>query len=104
MYILAATDYFYRWAEAVPLKEVKKEIVADFIKSNIIFRYDIPRYIIIDNGTPFDNKLVRSLCDKFDFMQHKSSMYNAPTNSLAEAFNKTIGNILKKVVAKNKRD
>ncbi|XP_070035112.1 uncharacterized protein [Nicotiana tomentosiformis] len=90
MYILAATDYFSRWAEVVPLKEVKKEIVADFIKSNIIFRYGIPRYIITDNGTPFDNKLVRSLCKKFGFKQHKSSMYNAPANGLAEAFNKTL--------------
>ncbi|XP_019240297.1 PREDICTED: uncharacterized protein LOC109220284 [Nicotiana attenuata] len=57
MYILAATDYFSKWAEAVPLKEVKKETVVDFIKSYIIFRYGIPRYIITDNGTPFDNKL-----------------------------------------------
>ncbi|CAA0830748.1 Unknown protein, partial [Striga hermonthica] len=31
LYILAATDYFPKWAEAVPLKEVKKENVADFI-------------------------------------------------------------------------
>ncbi|KAL0290356.1 UNVERIFIED_CONTAM: hypothetical protein Sangu_2576900 [Sesamum angustifolium] len=27
IYILAATDYFLKWAEAVPLKEVKKEIM-----------------------------------------------------------------------------
>ncbi|XP_019258536.1 PREDICTED: uncharacterized protein LOC109236776 [Nicotiana attenuata] len=94
MYILAATDYFSRWAEDVPLKEVKKETVVDFIKSYIIFRYGIPRYIITDNGTPFDNKLVKSLCEKFGFKQHKSSMYNAPANGLAEAFNKTLKVVL----------
>nr|XP_009757669.1 PREDICTED: uncharacterized protein LOC104210465 [Nicotiana sylvestris] len=104
MYILAATDYFSKWAEAVPLKEVKKEIVVDFIKSYIIFRYDITKNIIIDNGTPFDNKLEKSLCEKFSFKQHKSLMYNAPANGLVEAFNKTLGNLLKKVVAKNKRE
>ena len=31
-------------------------------------------------------------------------MYNAPTNGLAKAFNKTLCNLLKKVVAKSKRD
>ncbi|XP_070042777.1 uncharacterized protein [Nicotiana tomentosiformis] len=31
LYILAATDYFSKWAEAVSLKEVKKENVANFI-------------------------------------------------------------------------
>nr|XP_009630049.1 uncharacterized protein K02A2.6-like [Nicotiana tomentosiformis] len=94
MYILATTYYFSRWAEVVPLKEVKKKIVADFIKSNIIFRYGIPTYIITDNGTPFDNKLVMSLCEKFGLKQHKSSMYNAPANGLDEAFNKTLEAVL----------
>ncbi|KAM2197689.1 hypothetical protein FF1_025562 [Malus domestica] len=35
-YILAATDYFSKWAEGISLKEVKKEIVIRFIKKHII--------------------------------------------------------------------
>ena len=31
LYIFAATDYFSKWAEAVPLREVKKETVVNFI-------------------------------------------------------------------------
>ena len=31
-------------------------------------------------------------------------MCNAPVNGLVESFNITLGNLLKKVVAKNKRD
>ncbi|XP_047259259.1 uncharacterized protein LOC124891606 [Capsicum annuum] len=88
----------------MPLKEMKKENIIDFIKSNIIFRYGIPRYIVTDNGTPFNNKLIRTLCEKFNFKQHKSSIYNAAANGLAKVFNKTLDNLLKKVVAKNKRD
>ncbi|KAL0455852.1 UNVERIFIED_CONTAM: Retrovirus-related Pol polyprotein from transposon opus [Sesamum latifolium] len=42
LYILATTDYFSKWAEAVPLKEVKKENVTDFIRTNIIYRYGVP--------------------------------------------------------------
>ncbi|KAL0406003.1 UNVERIFIED_CONTAM: hypothetical protein Slati_3914200 [Sesamum latifolium] len=41
LYILAATDYFSKWAEAVPLKEVKKETIADFIRTNIIYHYGV---------------------------------------------------------------
>ncbi|KAL0352208.1 UNVERIFIED_CONTAM: Transposon Ty3-G Gag-Pol polyprotein [Sesamum calycinum] len=33
LYILVAIDYFSKWAEAVPLKELKKENVADFIRT-----------------------------------------------------------------------
>ena len=36
MYILAATDSFSKWSEAVLLKEIKKETVVDFIKTCII--------------------------------------------------------------------
>ncbi|XP_070004154.1 uncharacterized protein [Nicotiana sylvestris] len=80
------------------------DVVGPLPKSSKVQMYDIPRYIISDNGTPFDNKLVKILCEKFSFKQHKSSMYNAPANGPAEAFNKMLGNLLKKVVAKNKRD
>ena len=104
MYILAATDYFSKWAEAVALKEVKKENVANFIRVNIIYRFGIPHYIITDNGKPFDNKLMNKICDLFGFKQRKSSMYYAAANGLAEAFNKTLCNLLKKVVSKSKRD
>ncbi|KAM2067325.1 hypothetical protein ACFX1T_043670 [Malus domestica] len=78
-YILAATDYFSKWAEAIPLKEVKKETV-------------------------FSNRLMDELCEKYKFKQHKSSMYHTPANGLAEAFNKTLCNLLKKVIGRTKKD
>ncbi|KAL0284683.1 UNVERIFIED_CONTAM: hypothetical protein Scaly_2841600 [Sesamum calycinum] len=104
LYILAITDYFSIWVEAVPLKEVKKENVTDFIRTHIIYPYGVPRHIITDNGKPFYNSLIDKLCQKFGFKQRNSSMYYATANGLAEAFNKTLCNLLKKVVAKSKRD
>ncbi|KAM1268006.1 hypothetical protein ACFX2I_000363 [Malus domestica] len=103
-YILAATDYFSKWAEALPLKEVKKETVVRFIKEHIIHRYGVPRYIVTDNGKQFSNRFVDELCEKYKFKQHRSSMYHAPANGLAEAFNKTLCNLLKKVIGRTKRD
>nr|XP_023877835.1 uncharacterized protein LOC111990271 [Quercus suber] len=91
LYILATTDYFSKWAEAVPLKEVKKETVANFIRTHLIYWYSVPRYIITDNGKLFYNRMMTKLCEKFEFKQYNSSMYNASTNGLAEAFNKILG-------------
>ncbi|XP_019167871.1 PREDICTED: uncharacterized protein LOC109163578 [Ipomoea nil] len=104
VYILAATDYFSKWAEAVALKEVKKKNVADFLRVHIVYRFGIPRYILTDNGKPFDNKLMDKICKLFDFKQRNSSAYYAAANGFAEAFNKTLCNLLKKVVSKSKRD
>ncbi|KAM1863223.1 hypothetical protein ACFX14_003597 [Malus domestica] len=44
------------------------------------------------------------LCEKYKFKQRKSSMYHAPANGLAEAFNKTLCNLLKKVIGRTKKD
>jgi hypothetical protein len=50
LYILVTINYFSKWAEAATLKEIKKETVVNFIQTNIIYRYRVQRYIIIDNG------------------------------------------------------
>ena len=104
LYILAATNYFSKWVEVVPLREVKKETVVNFIQTHLICQYGVPQYIITDNGKPFYNRRMIELCEKFEFKQYNSSMYNAPANGLAEAFNKTLGSLFKKVVSKTKRD
>ncbi|XP_070005833.1 uncharacterized protein [Nicotiana sylvestris] len=104
LYILVVTDYFSKWPEVLSLKEIKKENVANFIRVNIIYRFGIPRYILTDNGKPFDKKLMNKIYDLFGFKQFNSSMYYAVANGLAEAFNKTLCKLLKKVVSKSKRD
>ncbi|KAG9447595.1 hypothetical protein H6P81_013723 [Aristolochia fimbriata] len=103
-YILAATDYFSKWAEAAAYKEIKPATVVDFIRTQIVYRYGVPRYIMTNNGTPFRNKTMDNFCEKFGIRQRTSTAYNPATNGLAEAFNKTLCKILKKTVAGNKKD
>ncbi|XP_070015903.1 uncharacterized protein [Nicotiana sylvestris] len=67
-------------SDVVALKEVKKKNVTNFIRVNIIYHFDIPHYIITDNGKPFDNRLMNKVCDLFGFKQHNSSMYNVVAN------------------------
>ena len=51
-----------------------------------------------DNGTPFKNQEVATLCRKFRITQHFSTKYYPQGNGQAEATNKTILKILKKTV------
>ncbi|KAG9458357.1 hypothetical protein H6P81_002865 [Aristolochia fimbriata] len=103
-YILAATNYFSKWAEAAAYKEIKAATVVDFIRTQIVYRYGVPRYIMTDNGTPFRNKTMDNFFEKFDIRQSTSTAYNPAANGLAEAFNKTLCKILKKAIAGNKKD
>ena len=95
LYILAVTDYFSKWAEAVSLKEVKKDNVEIFIWVNIIYVFGIS-----ENEKLFDKKLMNKKCYLFVFNKRKSSIYHVASNGLAEAFNKTLCNLQKKFVFK----
>jgi len=51
-YILATTDYFSKWAKAIPLREVKRENVIEFIRTHNIYQYGVPRYAITITVSP----------------------------------------------------
>ncbi|XP_020263088.1 uncharacterized protein LOC109839069 [Asparagus officinalis] len=68
-FILAITGYFSKWAEAIPLREVKTSDVVKFLKHHIVYR-------------------IKNLA---------LTAYNPAANGQAEAFNKTIVRILTKV-------
>ncbi|XP_038902490.1 uncharacterized protein LOC120089148 [Benincasa hispida] len=78
--------------------------MVDFIRTHIIYRYSISHRIVTDNGIQFSNSWMDRLCGKYKFKQYKSSIYNVAANGLAEAFNKTLCNLLKKIVSKSKKD
>ncbi|XP_058221003.1 uncharacterized protein LOC131331154 [Rhododendron vialii] len=102
-YIIAATDYFSKWAEAIALKEMKSGNVSDFIRTHIIYRFGVLDSIITDNGQPFRSGPLYKLYSKYNIKINHSSRYHAPANGLAEAFNKTLRKIIKKMVERNKR-
>lgn len=78
--------------------------IASFILNYLICRYGIPSSIIIDNGQPFKNQDVQELCDRFKIQHHFSTPYYPQGNGQAEASNKTILKILKKIVNDEGKD
>ena len=89
-FILVITDYFSKWAEDIPLKEVKTSNVVNFIKHHVLYRFDVPQRIIHDNGPQFVSHFRDSIINS-DFKVSSTTYYPA-ANGLAEAFNKTMTN------------
>ena len=56
-----ATDYFTKWTEAVPLKNMTHREVIEFITEHIIHRFGIPQTLTTDQGSSFISKEVREL-------------------------------------------
>ena len=55
-FILAITDYFSKWAEAIPLREVKTSDAIKFIKHHVIYRFGVPQWIVHDKGLNSSSK------------------------------------------------
>ncbi|XP_034594489.1 uncharacterized protein [Setaria viridis] len=95
-FILAATNYFSKWAEAVPLREVKSDNAIKFLEQHIIYHFRVPYHITSDNAKAF-NKMYRFM-EKYKIKWNYSIGYYPQANGMIEAFNKMLGKILKKTV------
>ena len=103
-FILAATDYFSKWAEAVPLREVKSGNVINFLERQIVYRFGIPHHITSDNAKAFKSDKMHMFMDKYQIKWNYYTGYYPQANGMIEAFNKTLGKILKRTVHKHRRD
>jgi len=76
-FVLVATDYFTKWTEAVPLKNVTHAEVIEFITEHIIHRFSIPQALTTDQGSSFISKEVRIFIESYKIKLLNSSPYYA---------------------------
>ncbi|XXG82631.1 hypothetical protein AAC387_Pa10g0537 [Persea americana] len=103
-FIFAVTDYFSKWSEAFAFSKMKTSSVLQFLCTNIICRFGIPKRFIHDNGLQFWDHRFYRFCDKYKTQSCPSTPYNPTANGLVEAFNKTLCKILKKMVSSHKKE
>ena len=96
-FILATIDYFTKWVEAALFAFVTKNVIARFIKHNLIFRYGIPGRIITGNGTNLNNTMITKLCTQLKIKHHNSSLYRPKMNGAIEVANKNIKKTVQKM-------
>ena len=101
-FILTATEYYTKWAEAEAFIHIKASTVVKFIQKNIIARFGVPKVFITDNGPQFISQVMEDLCTKYGIELHHSTPYYPQANGQAEATNKTLLKIIKKTVETTK--
>ena len=102
-YILAATDYFTKWVEAIPLKNVTLKDAIDFVKEHIIYRFGIPQTITTDQGSIFTSEEFADFAAGMGIRLLNSSPYYAQANGQAEASNKSLIKLIKRKILEHPR-
>ena len=102
-FVLVATDYFNKWTEAIPLKNMTHREVIEFIIEHIIHRFGIPRTLTMDQGSSFVTKEVHAFIESYKIKLLNSSPYYAQANGQAESSNKIFSKLIKKKIEENSR-
>ncbi|XP_067939845.1 LOW QUALITY PROTEIN: uncharacterized protein [Watersipora subatra] len=93
-YILTLVDYATRYPEAVPLKEISSEAVAEAL-IDIYSRVGIPEEVISDRGTQFISEYMEEFARLLGMKQMPTTPYHAMANGLVERFIGTLKSMLK---------
>jgi transposase InsO family protein len=100
-FVLVTTDYFTKWMEAVPLKNMMHKEVIHFILEHIIRRFGIPHTLTTDQGSSFMSHQVCDFAESLKIKLLSSSPYYAQANSPAESSNETLIKLIKKKIEEN---
>ena len=108
-YILVRGDYFTKWKEAFPLRDMKAISIARVLVNEFICRLGyltifIYIYIYTDQGKNFESKLVNDVCILLGVRKTRTSSYQPQSDGLVERFNKALLEMLSKTVLEKERD
>ncbi|XP_069108215.1 uncharacterized protein, partial [Argopecten irradians] len=102
-YILTIVDYATRYPEAVALKGIETERVAEALV-DVYSRVGIPREVLTDCGTQFTSELMQEVSRLLSIRQLSTTPYHPMCNGLVERFNGTLKAMLRKMCAERPRD
>ncbi|XP_076464736.1 uncharacterized protein LOC143296595 [Babylonia areolata] len=95
-YILTMVDYATRYPEAVPLKDITSESVAEAL-FNMWTRTGIPSEVLTDRGTQFTSQVMQEVYRLLSVRGLTTTPYHAQCNGLVERFNATLKTMLRRL-------
>ena len=103
-YVILLIDYFTKWVEAVALKEMKSEDVADFFINPVVLRHGAVKRCITDRAQNFCSKFTEAIFEAFAIKHVRTSGYHPQTNGLAERQCRTLTDMIALYTNDNQKD
>jgi len=102
-YFLTIVDYATRYPEAVPLKGITTEEVAEAMFS-VFSRVGFPNEVLSDQGSQFLSSVMKEVARLMSIKQITTSPYNPRCNGLTEKLNGVIKTMLKRLTVDKPKD
>ncbi|XP_076449507.1 uncharacterized protein LOC143285940 [Babylonia areolata] len=101
-YVLTMVDYATRYPEAVPLKTITTEAVAEAL-FGMWSRTGIPSEVLTDRGTQFTSNTMQEVYRLLAVRGLTTTPYHAQCNGLVERFNGTLKTMLRRLAQEEPR-
>jgi hypothetical protein len=75
-YIIVATEYLTKWAEAKVIKVDDAKAIATLLYENVITRFGCPKILINDRGKHFLNEAIENMVSLFQIKLWKTTPYH----------------------------
>lgn len=102
-YILVICDYATTYPEAIPLRSIDAEIIAEELVQ-FFSQVGIPQEILTDQGSNFTSKLLAEVYNLLKVSPIRTSPYHPQTDRLVERFNQTLKSMLRKTAKEEGKD
>lgn len=89
-YILTIIDRFTRWPEAIPLKNITADTVANAFYTGWIARFGTPAVITSDQGTQFESMLFKALTHLVGCAKTRTTAYHPASNGMVERWHRSL--------------
>ena len=101
-FILTVVDYATRYPEAIALKRIDTETIAESLV-DIYSRVGVPREVLSDQGKQFTSDLMKEVSRILSVKQLTTTPYHPACNGLVERFNGTLKSMLRKLCEEQPR-
>lgn len=101
--ILIVIGYFKKWIEVAPTRQATDMVIISFLENNILSCFSCPNKLITDNVTTFKLKRIVNFCHKYHIILGHLTSCHPHGNGLVESSNKSLVNIIKKLLEINKK-
>ena len=88
--VLVITDHFTRYAQAFVTTNQQTNMVIKVFIDQFVVHYGWPEKILTDQGTCFEAKLFKDLCDEAKIRKMRTTPYHPMGNGQPERFNRTL--------------
>ncbi|CAC5422122.1 unnamed protein product [Mytilus coruscus] len=102
-YILTLVDYGTRYPEAIALKDIETESVAEALV-DIFSRIGVPQEMLTDMGSQFTSRLMAEVSRLISLRQLTTTVYHPMFNGLVERFNGSLKLMLKRMCHERPKD